>query len=56
LAVAVYAAGRLFVDAFKETTLLLTGGFHVVQVVALLVMLLALILLARSSLWENAAT
>ncbi len=44
---AVYAAGRLFVDAFKETTPLTTSGIHVVQVVALGVMLMALVLLAR---------
>jgi prolipoprotein diacylglyceryltransferase len=49
LAVAIYAAGRLFVDAFKETTPLMGGGFHVVQVAALAVLLLALVLLARLS-------
>jgi phosphatidylglycerol:prolipoprotein diacylglycerol transferase len=54
--IAVYAAGRLFVDAFKETTLLMTGGFHIVQVAALFVMMMALILLARMSPSENAAT
>jgi phosphatidylglycerol:prolipoprotein diacylglycerol transferase len=46
MAAAVYAAGRLFVDAFKETTPLMAGGFHVVQVAALAVLLLALVLLA----------
>ena len=49
LAVAVYAAGRLFVDAFKETTPLTSGGIHVVQVVALVTLLLALILMARQT-------
>jgi phosphatidylglycerol:prolipoprotein diacylglycerol transferase len=48
LAVAVYAAGRLFVDAFKETTPLTSGGFHILQIVALITMLLVLILLART--------
>jgi prolipoprotein diacylglyceryltransferase len=47
LAVAVYAAGRLFVDAYKETTPLTGGGIHVVQVAALGVLLAALVLLAR---------
>lgn len=47
VAAAVYAAGRLFVDAYKETTPLTTSGIHVVQVVALGVMLMALVLLAR---------
>ncbi len=50
LAVAVYAAGRLFFDAFKETTPLTSGGFHVVQIVALALVLLILLLLARPSL------
>lgn len=49
MAAAVYAAGRLFVDAFKETTPLVGGGFHLVQVAALIVVLLALVLLARLS-------
>jgi prolipoprotein diacylglyceryltransferase len=49
LTVAAYAAGRLFVDAFKETTPLARGGFHVIQIAALAVMLLALVLLARRS-------
>jgi phosphatidylglycerol:prolipoprotein diacylglycerol transferase len=47
LAVAVYAAGRLFVDAYKETTPLMSGGIHVVQAAALGVLLAALILLPR---------
>jgi prolipoprotein diacylglyceryltransferase len=55
LAVAVYAAGRLFVDAFKETTPLMAGGFHAVQVAALAVLLLALVLLARLS-WRGNTT
>ena len=49
LAMVVYTAGRLFVDAYKETTPVMSGGFHVVQVVALLILLLALGLLARTS-------
>ncbi len=49
MTIAVYAAGRLFVDAFKDTTPLTAGGYHVVQVAALVVVLLALMLLARLS-------
>ena len=49
VSVAVYAAGRLFVDAYKETTPLTTGGVHLVQVAALIVVLLALFQLARLS-------
>ncbi len=46
---AVYAAGRLFVDAFKETTPLVWGGFHLVQLAALGVLLILLATLARLS-------
>jgi prolipoprotein diacylglyceryltransferase len=49
IAVAAYAAGRLFVDAFKETTPLMSGGIHLVQVASLAVMLAALLLLYRLS-------
>lgn len=44
---AVYAAGRLFVDAWNGTAPLTTGGFHVVQIMALAVLLAALVVLAR---------
>ncbi len=47
---AVYAAGRLFVDAFKETTPLVGGGFHLVQVASLAVLVVALFMLARRSM------
>lgn len=49
---AVYAAGRLFVDAFKETTPLVGGGFHVVQIVALVMLIATLLILARLSTTE----
>jgi len=49
VAVAVYAAGRLFVDAYRENATLI-DGFHVVQLVALGVLLPALVGLARLSL------
>ena len=49
VAAAVYAAGRLFVDAFKETTPLVGGGFHLVQLVSLVVLVVALFVLARIS-------
>lgn len=56
VAVAAYAAGRLFVDAFKETTPLVGGGFHLVQLVALAAVLVALFLLSRLSAAETAGT
>ena len=55
LVIAVYAAGRLFVDAYKETTPLTAGGIHIVQLTALVVMLLALTSLTRRT-WPNDAT
>lgn len=46
-AVAVYAAGRLFVDAYNETSPLVGGGYHLIQIISLLIVLAALILMAR---------
>ena len=46
---AVYAAGRLFVDAFKETTPLVGGGFHLVQIASLIMLVTTLLILARMS-------
>lgn len=56
VAVAVYAAGRLFVDAFKETTPLVGGGFHLIQIAALATVLVALLLLSRLSPPEPTST
>lgn len=47
LTVAVYAAGRLFVDAFNETTPLVGGGYHAVQIAALALLVGSLSLLSR---------
>lgn len=55
MAVALYAAGRLFVDAFNETTPLISGGFHLVQVVALATVIAALVGLWRLSAAPSAA-
>ncbi|WP_374686693.1 prolipoprotein diacylglyceryl transferase [Promineifilum sp.] len=46
-AVIVYAGGRLLVDAYRENAPLMAGGLHVVQMVALGVLILGLIALAR---------
>ncbi len=56
LAVTVYAGGRLFVDAFKETTPLMGGGYHVVQIVCLVVVVGALVWLGRLSAANSAGT
>jgi len=53
VAAAIYAAGRLFVDAFKETTPLVGGGFHLVQIASLVVLVAVLFVLARLSAMET---
>ena len=47
LAVAVYAAGRLFVDAYRENAPMTPGGYHLMQIIALAVLLGCLVALAR---------
>jgi phosphatidylglycerol:prolipoprotein diacylglycerol transferase len=47
LSMAVYSGGRLFVDAFRANAWLTSGGYHVLQIIALLFMLLCLFLLGR---------
>ena len=45
-----YIAGsRLVLEAFRGDSLLISGGFRLAQVVALLVLILSLVLLARQS-------
>ncbi|MGH2537264.1 MAG: prolipoprotein diacylglyceryl transferase family protein, partial [Candidatus Promineifilaceae bacterium] len=48
LSAAVYAAGRLFVDAFRADSPLTAGGYHLVQIACLVVLLLAVALLGRA--------
>jgi phosphatidylglycerol---prolipoprotein diacylglyceryl transferase len=48
LAVAAYAGGRLFVEAYRDSAWLAAGGIRVVQVISLLILLLALVTLART--------
>ena len=42
---AVYSAGRLFVDAFRDNAWLTPGGYHVVQIISLAVLVLCLFFL-----------
>ncbi len=44
---AAYSAGRLLVDAFRANTPLTAGGYHLVQLVSLAVLLFCLVLLLR---------
>lgn len=50
-AAVVYSGGRLLVDAYRENAALVSG-FHVTQIIALVVLLLALTLLARP-VWQG---
>jgi phosphatidylglycerol:prolipoprotein diacylglycerol transferase len=47
VAIAVYSAGRLFVDAFRANAWLSAGGYHILQIIALVILLAALFLLGR---------
>lgn len=47
LSLLVYAAGRLFVDAFRANTPLTESGYHIVQIAALLTLLLSGYFLSR---------
>lgn len=44
---AVYAAGRLFVDAFRDNSPLTSNGYHIVQIISLVVLLACVYLLGR---------
>lgn len=44
---AVYSSGRLFVEAFRDNAWLTSGGYHIVQIIALAVLLAALFWLSR---------
>lgn len=45
---AVYSTGRLFVDAFRDNALVIGGGYHVLQIVSLLILLAALFQIGRT--------
>jgi prolipoprotein diacylglyceryltransferase len=45
---AVYCAGRLFVDAFRDRAWVIGEGYHGLQIVALLILLVALFQIGRT--------
>lgn len=47
MAMATYSAGRLFVDAYRANSPLVAGGYHLIQIVSLIALLICLIILAR---------
>jgi phosphatidylglycerol:prolipoprotein diacylglycerol transferase len=56
LGTAVYAAGRLLLDAFRANAPLTTGGFHIIQIISLVIMLTCLVFLAFDTPPETAET
>jgi len=46
---AIYAGGRLFVDAFRANPWLTGNGVHIIQIASLIIALVCIILLARKS-------
>jgi len=53
---AVYCFGRLFLDTFRANAWLSSGGWHVIQIICLLISVTCLILLARGSQSAETAT
>ena len=53
---AVYCFGRLFLDTFRANAWLSSGGWHVIQIICLLITVTCLILLARGSQSVETAT
>lgn len=49
LTTAVYSAGRLFVDAFRGNPAIIGNGYHLWQIVSLLVLLATLFLIGRAA-------
>ena len=49
LTMALYSAGRLFLDAYRDNAWLTADGYHVIQIISLVVMLGCLILLMRQA-------
>lgn len=44
-----YSGGRLFLDAFRANAVLTAGGYHILQIISLVIMLIALFLLGQFS-------
>ncbi len=54
LTAVLYSTGRLFIETFRDNAWLTAGGYHVVQIIALLVLVGSLLLLARFSETQSA--
>lgn len=55
MATAIYSSGRLLVDAYRANAIVTDGGYHVVQLVALVALLGAIVLLMRYSTRQSDA-
>ncbi len=55
LTLAVYSGGRLFVDAFRANAWLTAGGFHIMQIISLAVLMVCVFLLGRNLSRSNVA-
>jgi phosphatidylglycerol:prolipoprotein diacylglycerol transferase len=48
ITITLYSAGRLFVDAFRDNTPLTAGGYHIIQIISLTILLTSLFLITRN--------
>lgn len=56
LTLVVYAGGRLFVEAYRDNAWLASGGVRVVQVISLIIVLIGLVMLARTQVTKTGQT
>jgi len=54
MATAVYAGGRLFIDAFRANSPLTGNGYHVIQIASLIILLICVFLLGRMMTTDEA--
>jgi len=53
MATAVYAGGRLFIDAFRANSPLTASGYHTIQIMSLIILLICVFLLGRMVATDN---
>ena len=55
ISLAIYSGGRLFVDAFRANAWLTSGGFHILQLISLALLLISVFLLGRGYIEKSTA-
>ena len=55
ITLAIYSGGRLFIDAYRANTWLTSGGFHILQLISLGVLLIAIYFLGRGYIEKEAS-